>query len=70
MLFCMIRETLLVNLIKIFNWYCLMPSISPVFPASPILSSDFISYEGIVNILLNLKIKSGPGPGNVPNEVL
>lgn len=32
--------------------------------------ADFISYHGIVSMLLNLKTKSSPGPDNIPNVFL
>lgn len=36
----------------------------------PNLSSEFITVEGVINMLLNLKIRSSVGPDNIPNAFL
>lgn len=69
MLICAVRGRLLESLIHVFNRYFLLSvrnlQLCLLSPTRVPLSADFTSYEGITNILLNLKMKSSAGPNYV-----
>lgn len=44
--------------------------LSPLLSSAVPLNVDFIYYEGSVNMLLNLKMKSSSGPHTIPNAFL